>query len=134
MKQIHLILGYSGLLPFVGLSALTIYGWEPAQFLLLSYAALILSFLGGVVWMATIQADKHWSIAVASNLAMLLAWVAVIFKNNPFSLPGVAVILLALLWLESEYLREQYTEAFFTLRKRLTIIAALSIFCADFFA
>jgi hypothetical protein len=134
MKQIHLILGYSGLIPFIGLSALTIYGWQPAQFLLLSYAALILSFLGGVVWMATIQAEKHWLIAVASNLAMLLAWLAVIFRNNPFSLPGVAALMLGLLWLESEYLQEQYTKAFFILRKHLTFIAALSILCADFFA
>ena len=131
MQKIHSILGYAGLIPFIGLAILTWQGWPNAYFYLLTYAALILSFLGGVVWLATIQSNHHWLIAVASNVAMLLAWLAVIFHESGWALSLIAATMLAHFIIEKHYLRLAYDEAFFRLRKHLTYIAVLSIISAD---
>ena len=134
MQKVHLILGYAGLIPFIGLAIMAIAGHDEASYYLLTYAALILSFLGGIVWMATIAAKKHWGLAVLSNAVMLVAWVAVIFSNTRWSLPLIGVLMLALLFIESRYLRQEYTDDFFTLRKYLTIIAAASLFSTAVFS
>lgn len=131
MQQIHPILGYAGLIPFVGLAFLTWQGWPQAYFYLLTYAALILSFLGGVVWLATIQSNQHWLIAVASNVVMLLAWLAVIFHESGWALSLIAGTMLAHFLVEKRYLRLIYDDSFFQLRKHLTYIAVLSIVTAD---
>jgi len=47
--------GYSGLIPFFGLSLLSITGFEFAHQALISYAALIVSLLGGVIWSFSLQ-------------------------------------------------------------------------------
>lgn len=134
MQKVHIILGYAGLIPFVGLSILAISGYEDAEYLLLTYAALILSFLGGIVWMATITANKHWSLAVLSNAVMLIAWAAVVFGDSIWALAVIAVVMLGLLFIESRYLRSDYADDFFKLRKHLTVIAAFSILCTVVFA
>ena len=134
MQKVHLILGYAGLIPFIGLAILAIAGYEEASYFLLTYAALILSFLGGIVWMATIAAKKHWSLAVVSNVVMLIAWVAVIVSNTSWSLPLIGALMLGLLFIESRHLRSEYTDDFFRLRKYLTFIAAASLFSTAAFA
>ena len=81
------LLGYSGLVPFIGLSAASwlLDGQQQAQvlFALLAYGATILSFLGAI----------HWGLALREPLApsagllvwgvapSLLAWVALMIGS-----------------------------------------------------
>lgn len=55
MTPIASILGYAGLIPFVGLAVFNYLGYSEAKHFLISYAALIFSFLGGVQWMANLK-------------------------------------------------------------------------------
>ena len=89
-------LGYAGVVPFVGLSlgiiftpgadstGETLAAQVAAQMALLVYAAVILSFLGGIVWGRLLAADAG-SIAVANRhlvysvLPSLVAWFALFF-------------------------------------------------------
>lgn len=54
MNVWHAVFGYAGLIPFIGLTALMLMNQPSAEFWLMSYAALIFSFLGGVQWLATL--------------------------------------------------------------------------------
>lgn len=69
------VLGIAGLIPFVGLSALTLMLGYPAgeitAVLLLAYGALILSFLGGTRWGAEIQSRPESPSAIMLSCAML---------------------------------------------------------------
>lgn len=77
------LLGYGGLLPFLGLAAATVLdsrplGIEPLHWLS-AYAATILSFVGAVHWgigvaTPTLRARRTW--LVASVVPALVAWVA----------------------------------------------------------
>ena len=133
MQKIYILLGYAGLIPFVGLAALILYGVNTADYLLLSYSALILSFLGGVVWMAALQSSKHWTLVLFSNLLMLTAWLTLIFPDSSWSMPVLACLYLLLLWTENQYLRNYYFPEFFNLRRNLTLIAAFSLFTSATF-
>ena len=130
MQKVHLMLGYAGLIPFIGLAGAMIYGVKDAEYLLLTYAALILSFLGGIVWMAAMSANKHWSLAIISNLVMLLAWTSLIFRDISWSLPLIAILMVGLQLLETRYLKDVYSREFLTMRRNLTLIASLSLFSA----
>ena len=130
MQKVHLVLGYLGLIPFLGLAALDVYGFAMAEVLLLSYAVLILSFLGGVVWAMSLYYRLPALVAVVSNLAMLLAWVALGLHAWSGVLYLVAVLMLLLLLFEYWQLGDLYEEAFLRMRLTLTLVAALSLMVA----
>ncbi len=130
MQKVHHMLGYAGLLPFIGLAAAMVYGVKEAEFLLVTYAALIVSFLGGIVWMVSLSSEKHRLWAVTSNLAMLLAWVCVILREINVTLPLIAILLLVLQLLESRLLGDVFAQEYRTMRRRLTLIASISLFSA----
>lgn len=90
-------LGGTGVLPFLGAAMLALLGGEEtaawARFALLGYGAVILSFLGGVLWgtsMAAGRADwPHLSMSVAPSL---LAWGALLVGGQG----GLAILAAAL--------------------------------------
>ncbi len=134
MHRIYQILGHAGLIPFVGLAILAVMDWAPAQSLLVSYGALILTFLGGTVWMLAMQKQLHWSIAVVSNLTMLLAWVVlVLFLQVPnIGLLALAILYSAFVTFENQIMRSHYDDDYFRLRLILTIVAVISMMVAGF--
>lgn len=72
-------LGYAGLIPFIGLalvSALPDYR-HTALLALVSYAAIILSFMAGSLW-GQLQGGAHWRAGplIASNALALSGWAA----------------------------------------------------------
>lgn len=79
------ILGYSGLIPFVGLASMVLLvggetGARAAQALLL-YAAIICSFMGGVVWGRALAGMRDGGMVASLVIAVipaLLAWVGVV--------------------------------------------------------
>ena len=135
-------LGYGGLIPFVGLSGwlwLEPTGSDPSTlvFALLSYSALIFSFLSGLLWFGSFiigQYDRRQATQTlwVSVIAMLCSWSW--FLWGLFS-PGLVLLAAGLSYLllwayERETLAHWYPADFFALRTRLTFVAALSLWLA----
>jgi len=98
------LLTVAGLIPFVGCAAMVATGgpdtdvWLGA---LIAYAAVILSFLGGTRWGATMAGGSPDPMTlILSNLPALVAWAALL----PLEMPGPIRLSLvsaglALMWL-----------------------------------
>jgi hypothetical protein len=137
LDPVALKLGYAGLTPFV-LGALLVWligDWNLAAhaFVMLalsSYAAIIISFLGGIYWGLAMRSPHAthqpfvWGVVPG-----LVAWVAVV-------MPAYAGLVLHGVMLVVCYLvdRKQYpvlgAASWLTLRFRLTVVASLSCFLA----
>ena len=139
-NAIALKLGYGGLLPFVlGAALIWIVRADVHAYVaeaLSAYAAVILSFLGGIHWglamllhtrLQTETKAAPTSMYVWGVLPSLMAWVAVI-------MPAYAGLVIQGLGLVICYLvdRKVYprygVSAWLTLRFRLTVVASLSCF------
>ncbi|KUJ71079.1 DUF3429 domain-containing protein [Thiomicrospira sp. WB1] len=135
-------LGYAGLLPFILLSLAL---WWPAPYLpadllaqaLLTYSALIFSFLSGLLWFGSFVLGQH-----SRQQASQMLWLSIVampwswswFLWNHFA-PGLtflaAGLSYVLLWAyERETLAHIYPQGFFVLRTHLTFAAALSLWLA----
>ena len=86
--------GAGGLIPFASLALFIHFGpqvWTAhAQFALLAYGAVILSFLGGILWGMAIKSDREDALLVllgASVLPSLLGWISLMV------IPSIAVML-----------------------------------------
>lgn len=125
-----LALGLSGLIPFVA-GALAVWllpAWSaPAAHGLASYAAVIVSFLGGIHWGQGIRNDDaaalRWAVVPS-----LLAWAALLLPHLAWSLGALGVCLL-LCWAVD---RRRYAKAgwgaWLPLRSGLTAVASASCF------
>lgn len=101
-------LGYGGVIPFAGLAAglwlFGPHGAAQALFALAAYGAVILSFLGGVVWGAAviagqagrIEPSRRGALLGLSVLPSLAAWAALllVWEAAPFTL-GVLMLCFA---------------------------------------
>ncbi len=125
-------LGYAGLLPFVGGAALVwlVQGEAHvyAAMALAAYAAVIVSFLGGIHWgLAMRQPEPPPTTLVWGVVPSLVAWPAVI-------MPAYAGLVLLGLMLVVSYLvdRRSYPRLgaapWLVLRFRLSAVAALACF------
>ncbi len=125
-------LGYAGLLPFLGLALalaadIRLPGINPAT-ALTTYAAIILSFLGGVSWGLAVAgavptAAERRDLFLASVLPALIGWAAVLL---PF-VTGIWILVLAFggVYLHDRRVgaRGRYPTWFMTLRRVLTSVA-----------
>lgn len=144
-SDLALKLGYAGLIPFLG-GALFIWllvgriDEQPFVFVvraLTSYAALVVSFLGGVPWglimwrsaSGMVLPDKHkralWT-GVAYSLA---AWLALMMPPHA-GLVVMGVLLVACYLTDRKRYPELGVAGWLTLRFRLTTLASLSCFLA----
>ena len=132
MNQIHPLLGYGGLLPFIGLAILVVSGYQAASGWLISYAALILSFLGGLLWLASVKARLPAHVAMVSVVLMLWAWCWLLFPAiNWFWWAAWSFLSL---WLyEKRYIADFYGAELMRLRLHLSLIAAFSLMLAALF-
>jgi Protein of unknown function (DUF3429) len=93
-------LGVAGLLPFVAGAAALAFGppaWhDGAARALLAYAALIVSFLGGIHWGSPTGA-AHDGARLWGVVPSLLAWPLLLLPSTRFALLGLAASL-ALCW------------------------------------
>ena len=129
-------LGYGGLLPFVALAlACVLDGAAPWQFALLSYGALILSFVGALHWGVAISAsvlnERQRNVCfVWSIVPALLAWATF------FMQPGAASVLLMAGFGAHDLQDRQLARHaglpawYLPLRLRLTAVACLSLLAA----
>lgn len=132
------VLGYGGLLPFVGISAWIVFahltGHTPPITLLLAYGAVILSFVGALHWgWAIARPDgRKTTVQLAwSVIPALLGWAAFMLS------PGHGLLLQAGGFIAARFIDATlYPEparlaAFLRLRTRLTAVAvACLLFCS----
>ncbi|MEL7129881.1 MAG: DUF3429 domain-containing protein [Pseudomonadota bacterium] len=138
----------AGLVPFVGLSLSTIFlgnisdmgDWRDlSATALLLYAALIVSFLGGLRWGIALKAEPvDASSIILSVLPSLLAWPLVLLGLAGMS--GIALalsaglIVLVYIWDRAAFKSGQLPSWFAPTRTLATLVAALSLILAAPFA
>ncbi|MFN7504222.1 MAG: DUF3429 domain-containing protein, partial [Limnobacter sp.] len=149
------ILGYAGLIPFLGLAVLTgIYsGTDTAgQFANynLIYALCIVSFLGAVHWGLAISLSAQGEVNYLAGLDQaefetrsfiwgvtpsLLAWLAGAFSPSNFTL-WILALILAVVWLVDQRLLKPMKafNAYLRLRNHLTFGAILGLLVTACFA
>lgn len=123
-------LGYAGLLPFVGGALLVWLVWPDVQPLvaqgLSAYAALIISFLGGIHWgLAMRQAEPPPQLLAWGVMPSLLAWPAVMMPAHA-GLVLHGLLLLLCYAVDRQLYPRHGAGRWLTLRFRLSAVAALS--------
>ncbi len=125
-------LGIAGLLPFV-VGAVGLWFFPSAWFGLaalglLAYAAVIVSFLGGIHWglaMPLAQVKKRRSLLIWGVLPSLLAWAALLL-NSAWGLLLMAASLLLCYVVDCQIYRSLRLGGWLGLRALLTFVAVLS--------
>ena len=126
------ILTYSGTLPLIA-SVVTHYfpatGWD-STFIAITYAAIILSFLCGIHWAASLFfAEKcPRNLLITSNVVALLAWAALLSTHQSIAIVLQALCFLYLLALDLK-LRDAgiLPQWLYNLRRNATIIVVLCL-------
>ncbi|WP_415901651.1 DUF3429 domain-containing protein [Neptuniibacter sp. QD29_5] len=132
LSNTHRLFGYFGLIPFVGLAILSVEKGAPFDEWLLSYAALIYSFLGGVIWFASMAIGTAKHQTWVAIMAMLWAWSWLVYPL-PHTL-FVAGVSFFVLWLyEMRSLVSIYPKIFWKLRSHLSIVAGTSLIISGLF-
>ena len=125
-------LGYAGLLPFaLGAALIWIVRADAQPYVavaLSAYAAVIVSFLGGIHWGLGFRAQpaEAWRF-VWGVLPSLIAWVGVVMP--PYAgLVVLGVALIGCYLVDRRVYPRHGAAAWLTLRFRLTVVASLSCF------
>ena len=124
-------LGFSGLIPFVGLAtALWLAppsGWPLATMALLGYGAVIASFIGAIHWglvMRDVPAQPVPSL-LWGVVPSLLGWVALMLGPAP-GLLLITALLWACLAVDRVLYPRHLLQAWLPMRWRLTLVASIS--------
>ncbi len=125
-------LGIAGLLPFVA-GAVGLWSLPPewaglAALALLTYAAVIVSFLGGIHWglaMPLAQAQKRRNLLIWGVLPSLLAWAGLLL-NSVWGLLLMAASLLLCYIVDCKIYRSLRLGGWLGMRALLTFVAVLS--------
>lgn len=133
MQKIHIYGAYAGLVPFALLTLLIVFGvymnlpTDPLAAMLLFYAGMIASFIGGKHWLPSMKNKDNRQAAIAlapSVILLVLFFVAFAWSPVP-ALIGTALVLGALYRADVIYLPEaKKTEGYQNFRLRLTAISA----------
>jgi Protein of unknown function (DUF3429) len=130
-SKIVLIVGYAGLIPFVGLSAASVLidatHLNSLLFCLLAYGATIISFLGAIHWGLTMRDDSPSQLQLIWGvIPSLAAWLSLIFSTQL----GLAIQCL-MVWVCFGFDYRTYPTlhlaAWLKMRFNLTLIASLSL-------
>jgi hypothetical protein len=137
-RQAAYALGLAGLLPFIGLSALVLVGTGPVlgiapRMALLTYGAVIASFLGGIRWGVALRGTDHAPRdLVLSVVPSLLAWCCLALRA-PFDLGALGILVLAWGLVDQDMPRRDLAPTWFgRLRLLLSGVAGLSLLAAAF--
>ena len=130
-------LGFAGLLPFVAGALLVAAGppaWHDAALRgLIAYAAVIVSFLGGIHWGTSPAAERDgarlWGVVPS-----LLAWPMLLVPSARWALLGLAASLVACWLVDRARFASMGLAALLPLRTRLTAVATVCCVVAAAFA
>ena len=124
-------IGYAGLIPFIGLSAMSVL-WHDIHhsailFSLLAYGATIISFLGAIHWGLTMRGEQPDRIAIIWGVfPSLLAWGSLIIDTHW----GLAIQLITL-WICFLVDYKRYPKfgvgQWLSMRLLLTVIAGICL-------
>ena len=118
---VALVLGLLGLIPFISPVIAILIPYDPFELgvrafhmMLVTYAALIASFLGGVRWGLGLgaQAQQQTSLFVVSVCPSLVAWFALAVPR-PYDLIVLMTLFLCLLVLDIQLVRQQAVPRWF---------------------
>lgn len=128
-----LLLGFAGLIPPVGLTAVALLDlglFAPSTpGFVLTYAAVILSFLGGTWWGFVSRSDRPgWTLLGISVLPALAGWAAIFSFQPPAALFALAIALLAALAVDA-YLVQRRLAPPWWMRLRLPLSLGLALCC-----
>lgn len=131
-EQLARMLMYAGLLPFWGCVLVALLPLETGldlRLILVSYGAVIVSFIAGIHWGIYLHQEAPVNLFLHSNIAAVLAWVAVLLPW-PFGTPLLVACFIYLLAID----RRLFTCAlidpwFMAMRIRITalVVAALLV-------
>ncbi|MEI6738381.1 MAG: DUF3429 domain-containing protein [Pseudomonadota bacterium] len=143
-KRIARLLAYLGTLPFIVCAFILLFGnmlglglFRPlATQAITTYAAIIVSFLGGIQWgvgISTHEQQPHTarSLFMLSIVPSLLAW-AMLFLPASASRIVVAIFLVGFVWIIDAllYLQKVIPVWFFTLRSSVSGVVVVSLIIA----
>lgn len=132
-NPVALRLGYLGLAPFVLLSLLSLLVRENVHpyvvLALAGYAAVVISFLGGIHWGLGMRSTLPSPVPFAwSAVPAFLAWIAVVMPAYAGLVIDGLVLIACYLVDRRTYPAHGLSSAWLTLRFRLTVVAALACF------
>ncbi|GAA4003157.1 DUF3429 domain-containing protein [Sphingomonas humi] len=129
-----LVLGLAGLIPPVALTAgalldLGLFAPSMPGFVL-TYAAVILSFLGGSWWgFASRQERPGWGLLAIAVLPALAGWAAIFSFQPPSALFGLAAALIAALAVDALLVQRGLAPGWW-MTLRVPLSAGLALCCA----
>jgi hypothetical protein len=129
-----IVLGYAGLLPFIGLPLLYVQPlWLSTDQILelySLYSALILGFMAGVIWPvlhgSALTSDKTEQLALTAVLFPILSFIALLFARDYFLLCQAGLFVLLRV---AEYrlgINRLYSSRYRALRNQLTVVVFIS--------
>ena len=132
------LLGYGGLLPFIGLALLIPFSLDYRPLFamaLVNYGAVILSFVGALHWgfamtMQDMSAEQGRDRLIWSVIPALIAWIATLL---PMPLGGLLLVIGFVLHLvqDKQLLRVMSLPAWYLpMRLRLTLVASVCLLLA----
>ncbi len=143
-KRVATILTYAGTVPFLACAAILLFGQHMGlgslrQFAgqaITTYAAVIVSFLGGIQWGVALatheqQPQTAKSLFLLSVVPSLLAW-AMLFLPNGSSRVIVAIFLVGFVWVIDAllHLQQVLPTWFFRLRSIVSAVVMASLIAA----
>ena len=128
-----LLLGFAGLIPPVGLTAVALLDlglFAPSTpGFVLTYAAVILSFLGGTWWGFVSRSDRPgWGLLGVSVLPALAGWAAIFSFQPPAALFALAVALIVALVVDAWLMQRRLAPRWW-MRLRIPLSVGLALCC-----
>ncbi|NJC05681.1 hypothetical protein GGQ97_001474 [Sphingomonas kaistensis] len=129
-----LLLGFAGLIPPVGLTAVALLDlglFAPSTpGFVLTYAAVILSFLGGSWWgFVSRQEQPGWVLLGIAVLPALAGWAAIFSFQPPAALFALAAALVATLAVDALLVRRRLAPGWW-MKLRVPLSLLLALCCA----
>jgi hypothetical protein len=129
-----LLLGFTGLIPPLGLTAVALLDlglFAPSTpGFVLTYAAVILSFLGGTWWgFASRQERPGWVLLGVSVLPALAGWAAIFSFQPPAALFALAGALVATLAVDALLVQRRLAPGWW-MKLRVPLSLGLALCCA----
>ncbi len=127
------LLGVAGLIPFLTIpSLITIefISYSQGVFYFKQYSAIILSFLGGVLWLNALM-ERHTShMLYIAMLPSIFGWFAVSFLSNNMAVTFLTLSFVSLVFYERQFLLipKDWVTDYSKLRIMLTAVVAASHF------
>lgn len=126
-------LGCAGLIPFLGLPIcvlLDVLSYSLAAHYFTLYSAIILSFLGGVLWFSSLLEKNTEHMIFIAMLPSIIGWLSLITLPVNLTIPVLSLSFVGLIFYEQKFLLipESMVTQYTRLRWALTIVVTFAHF------